>query len=212
MTIWIRHPSGLTIHLIEGTPDFRLCEGPNRDASTGERSKRPFTHDVLDPAHLRRGHHLAFDISDMEALKATLDKVLREPSLTGLRTGLGVIRSESSRGSGPASVLLLLQEGIPYHVNHIPGSTTGQIWFADVEVGAIHLHVPDTPLPIRRLISWPVCGCGCRGTASKESTIRHPLRLRRRAERAGVEDPVYQRGGRAIVCRVVLGRSQGQIM
>lgn len=77
VTIWIRHPSGLTIHLIEGTPDFRLCEGPNRDASTGERSKRLFTHDVLDPAHLRRGHHLAFDISDMEALKATLDKVLR---------------------------------------------------------------------------------------------------------------------------------------
>lgn len=102
VTIWIKHPSGLTIHLIEGEPSFRLMEGPNRNADTGERAKRAFSQGLLDPIHLRRGHHLAFDITDMEGLKATLDEA-----------------------------------GIPYGTNHIPGSTTQQIWFCDEEGNGI---------------------------------------------------------------------------
>ncbi len=52
-TIWIKHPSGLMIHLIEGTPDFRLAEGPARNAETGQRVKTAFAQGRLDPIHIR---------------------------------------------------------------------------------------------------------------------------------------------------------------
>lgn len=60
------------MHLIDGTPDFRLAEGSSRNAETGERSPQPFVQGSLDPIHVRRGHHLAFNISDLDAFKAEL--------------------------------------------------------------------------------------------------------------------------------------------
>lgn len=41
------------MHLIEGTPDFRLAEGPARDAETGQRVPTPFAQGKLDPIHIR---------------------------------------------------------------------------------------------------------------------------------------------------------------
>jgi hypothetical protein len=58
-TIWIQHDSGLTMHLIEGKPDFRLAEGPMRNAETGALTPTPFKHGALDPIHLRRGEGLS---------------------------------------------------------------------------------------------------------------------------------------------------------
>lgn len=41
------------MHLIEGTPEFRLAEGPARDAETGQRAATPFAQGRLDPIHIR---------------------------------------------------------------------------------------------------------------------------------------------------------------
>lgn len=71
--IWLSHPSGLTMHLIEGTADYRLAEGPARDASTGERSKDVFAQGKFDPIHIRRGHHLAWNVRDLESVKRVLE-------------------------------------------------------------------------------------------------------------------------------------------
>ncbi len=76
-TIWLQHPSGVTMHLIEGSKDFRLAEGPMRDASTGERTsdKDAFKQGKFDPTHIRRGHHVAWNVQDLEAVKQKLEEV-----------------------------------------------------------------------------------------------------------------------------------------
>lgn len=71
--IWLSHPSGLTMHLIEGTAEYRLAEGPARDASSGTRSKNAFAQGKLDPIHIRRGHHLAWNVRDLEPVKRALE-------------------------------------------------------------------------------------------------------------------------------------------
>ena len=43
----------MMMHLIEGTPDFRLAEGSARNAETGERAPTPFRQGRLDPIHIR---------------------------------------------------------------------------------------------------------------------------------------------------------------
>ena len=70
--IWLSHPSGLTMHLIEGTAEYRLAEGPARDASSGERSNE-FAQGKFDPIHIRRGHHLAWNVKDLEPVKRVLE-------------------------------------------------------------------------------------------------------------------------------------------
>jgi len=72
VTIWLYHPSGVTMHLIEGTPDYGLVEGPARDASTGNCSQHVFMQGNFDPIHIRRGHHLAWTVKDLESIKAAL--------------------------------------------------------------------------------------------------------------------------------------------
>ena len=71
--IWLSHPSGLTMHLIEGTTEYRLAEGPARDASSGERNKNTFAQGKFDPIHIRRGHHLAWNVKDLEPVKRALE-------------------------------------------------------------------------------------------------------------------------------------------
>jgi len=71
--IWLSHPSGLTMHLIKGTAEYRLAEGPARDASSGERSKDAFAQGKFDPIHIRRGHHLAWNVRDLEPVKRALE-------------------------------------------------------------------------------------------------------------------------------------------
>jgi len=70
--VWLSHPSGLTMHLIESTAEYRLAEGPARDASSG-RSKNTFTQGKFDPIHIRRGHHLAWNVKDLEPVKRALE-------------------------------------------------------------------------------------------------------------------------------------------
>jgi hypothetical protein len=75
--MWLRHPSGLVMHFIQDEPSYRLAEGSSRNAETGEPAARVFEQGMLDPIHIRRGHHLAFDVSDMEALKKLLGEAWR---------------------------------------------------------------------------------------------------------------------------------------
>lgn len=138
------------MHLIEGTPDFRLAEGPARDAGTGQRVPTPFKQGKLDPIHIRcvcfawkgvgsdgglygceltttgpaymqtkpkidpnprrRGHHLAFNVREMDSLLAELEK-----------------------------------RGIPYGRSQVPGSNVQQAFFFDVEGNGIEMVYKPPP-------------------------------------------------------------------
>ena len=70
--IWLAIPGGsLSVHFIESCSTTRLAEGSHRNAATGELVDKSSL-SSLKPSDLRRGHHLAFDIVDVEAVKAML--------------------------------------------------------------------------------------------------------------------------------------------
>ncbi|PON80055.1 Glyoxalase-like domain containing protein [Parasponia andersonii] len=59
--IWLNLPSAFTLHLIERNPITKLPEGPWSATSP-----------VLDPSHIRRGHHICFSVSNFESFVHTL--------------------------------------------------------------------------------------------------------------------------------------------
>ena len=64
------------MHLIEGEKEtYKLREGPARNAETGTRAEaHPFTQGSLDPIHIRRGHHQAWNVQSLDKVKEELKK------------------------------------------------------------------------------------------------------------------------------------------
>ncbi|KAJ6890648.1 hypothetical protein NC651_024220 [Populus alba x Populus x berolinensis] len=59
--IWLKISPDLALHLIERSPDTKLPEGPYSATSP-----------VLDPTHLRRGHHVCFSVSNFDSFVQSL--------------------------------------------------------------------------------------------------------------------------------------------